>query len=106
MAEQITLTTPVTKPSQTLIKIDQVRFDITNLLIEVRWRGDNDEAGSAVYPTPAIPSPAGPLQPTGQSLISSINTGNNTTTSMAKKILQRLQTDGYVGAGSVTGTPS
>lgn len=106
MSEQITLTSPITKPPQTLVKIDQVHFDITNMRIEVRWLGENGEAGSAVYPTPAIPSPAGPLQPSGDVLISQINTGNNTTTSMAKKILQRIQTDGYVGAGSVTGTPS
>lgn len=103
MAEQITLTTPVSQPSQTLVKIDHVKFDIRNLSVEVRWFGDGGIVGSAVYPTPA---PAGSSQPTGQTLISQINTGNNSAgTSMAKKILQRLQTDGYLAAGNVTGTP-
>ena len=104
--EVITLTTPVTKPSQTTVKIDWFRVDVINRTVEIRFIGENGEAGSAVFPTPAVIGPLGVLLPTGQSVISQMNTANNSTgTSMAKKLLQLIQTHGFVGAGNVTGTP-
>lgn len=102
MSEVITLTTPLPKPTQTLVKLDRLTIDVTSKSVLIQWLGDNGEIGSAAYPTPA---PAGSSQPSGQTLISTLNTSNFTTTSLAKRVLQRLQTDGYVGAGSVTGTP-
>ena len=38
-------------------------------------------------------------------LISALNTANLSTKSLEKRILERLATDGFIPAGSVTGTP-
>lgn len=102
MSESITLTTPITKPSQTGIVIDRLTIDVTAKSVTIQWLGNNNEIGSAVYPTPA---PVGSLQPTGAVIITTLNTANLTTNSLVKRILQRLQTDGYIGAGNVIGTP-
>lgn len=102
MAEVITLTTPITKPTQTIVRLDRFIIDLASKSVTVQFIGENGEAGSAVYPTPP---PLGSSQPSGQTLISTLNTANLTTTSLAKRVLQRIQLDGYVGAGSVTGTP-
>lgn len=102
MAEIITLTTPLTKPTQTTVKLERLIIDLPSKSVLVQWLGENGEAGSAAYPTPP---PNGSSQPSGQTLISTLNTANLTTVSLAKRVLQRIQTDGYVGAGSVTGTP-
>lgn len=102
MAEQITLTTPLTKPNQTLVKLKLMTISLDTKAVHIEFVGDNGEPGTADYPTPP---PLGSSQPSGQTLISTLNTANLTTTSLAKRVLQRIQTDGYVGAGAVTGTP-
>lgn len=102
MAEIITLTTPISKPSQTIVKLDRLTIDVSTKSVYVQWLGENGEIGSAAYPTPP---PNGSAQPSGQTLITTLNTANLTTTSLAKRVLQRIQLDGYIGAGSVTGTP-
>ena len=102
MPEIITLATPLTKPNQTLVKLDRIVLDIEMKSIYIQWLGNNGEPGSASYPTPA---PSGSSQPSGATLLNQLNTVNLSTTSLVKRILQRLQTDGYIGAGSVTGTP-
>jgi|SRR6185295_5375661 len=103
MAEILTLTTPITKPTTTAFHLQRLTLDIDAKSILVQWLGDDGLAASAAYPTPA---PADhPSQPTGATLLNSLNTGNMTTTSLVKKVYQRLQTDGYIAAGTITGTP-
>lgn len=103
--EVITLTTPITKPNQTNIHIQRIIVDIDALSVMVQWVGNDNTPGSAVYPTPAILNPLGMLQPSGASLISTINKTNNTVNSIVKKIIVQLQSDGYIPAGSISGTP-
>ncbi len=43
--------------------------------------------------------------PTAATMITQFSTINLATTSLQKRIIQRLQTDGYLPAGSVIGTP-
>lgn len=102
MSESITLTTPVVKPSQTGIVIDRITIDVTAKSVLIQWLGNNGEAGSAAYPTPA---PQGSVQPTGATIITTLNTANLSANSLVKRVLQRLQTDGYLAAGNVSGTP-
>lgn len=102
MAETLTLASPITKPNQTGIRIDRITVDIEQKAISVSWLGNNGEAGSASYPTPA---PAGSSQPTGAVLLATLNTANLTSNSLVKRVLTRLQTDGYIAAGSIAGTP-
>jgi hypothetical protein len=105
MAEELTLTTPTTVPkTKWKLAIFSVNVLVQMLTIEVY--ADSGERIVAIYPTPAVIGPLGTLQPSGKEALSSLNTANNSAgTSMVKRILQRLQTDGYVGAGTVTGTP-
>lgn len=105
MAELVTLTAPVTKPNQTTIRIERIVLDIEQKAILIQWLGNNNEAGSASYPTPAILNPLGALQPTGAVLLNQLNTLNMSTTSLVKRVLQRLQTDGYLAAGTIAGSP-
>ncbi len=104
MSEIITLTTPITKPNQTTVKLDRVTFDLTGQTVLVQWLGNNNEAASAVYPTPAILNPLGVLQPTGAALLTAVNTANLTANSLLHRIMTRVITDGYV-IGTVSGSP-
>lgn len=103
-AEQITLTTPI---QTTLTAWQPVSFYANRgrQLVIVEVVSDTGVLVQATYPTPAINNACGVVQPTGQALISSLNTVNLSTNSLWKRILQRLQTDCYIGAGTITGTP-
>ena len=105
MAEIITLTTPIAKPSQTGIRMERIIIDFDQKSLFFQWLGNNNEAGSASYPTPAILNPLGNPQPSGATLLNNLNNANLSTTSLVKRILQRLQTDGYITAGTISGTP-
>lgn len=103
MAEIVTLTSAITKPSQTSIRIQCFTVDVDDKSFFVQWIGNNGEAGSASYPTPA---PADhPSQPTGATLINTLNNANLSTKSLVKRALERLQADGYIPAGTISGTP-
>jgi hypothetical protein len=102
MSEQVNLTAPIAKPTQTIIKLDRVTLDASASSVYIQWLGENGEIGSAFYPTPP---PVGSSQPSGATILHVLNTSNFTTTSFVKRVLQQLQTDGYVPAGTITGTP-
>lgn len=100
--EIVTLTTPVTRSTRTTFQIERVIIDILAKSIMIQWKDNNGDGFSAIYPTPA---PNGSLQPTGAQLLNTINNTNFTTTSLVKRIFQRLQTDGYIASGTISGTP-
>ena len=103
MAEIITLTAPIIKPNQTSIRLERMVLDIETKSIYIQWIGNNNESGSAVYSTPApIDHPS---QPTGATLLNQLNNANLSSKSLVKRVLERLQTDGYISAGSISGTP-
>lgn len=103
--EVVTLTTPVTKPNQTTIKLERFNIDVVSKTIYVQWLGNNNEAGSATYSTPVPPDH--PTQPTGAALLTTLNKINlsGVNPSLVARILARLQSDGYIPAGSISGTP-
>jgi len=100
MAEQVTLPVPTTK-TRTRWKLEALVLNIARQRIEVLLTDDNGEYLTAAYPTPA---PEGSSQPTGATLLTTLNTANLTTNSLIKRVFTRLITDGYI-TGSVTGTP-
>ncbi len=104
MAELITLTAPITKPSTTTVRIDRVVIDVEQKAITINWLGNDGLAGSASYPTPA---PVGSSQPSGATLLTTLNKLNlsGANPSLVNRILTRLQSDGYIGAGATSGTP-
>lgn len=105
MAEIITLTSPIVPPTQSTIRFERIIIDVEAKSVMVQWLGNNSEPGSAVYPTPAVLNPLGALQPSGQQLIQTLNTANLTSNSLVRRTLTRLQTDGYIPAGTLSGTP-
>lgn len=109
MAEQIDLTTPVPLGTITTITWERMTLDVKAKTAHFQWLDNLGRGYSAVYPTPIPTYPPGHTGPvntvTGQQIISTMNKGNHTVNSMAKKSFQQLQTDGYIPAGAVTGTP-
>lgn len=96
MAEQVDLITPETKPSNPSYHLERLTLDIDAQRIYVQLKGANGEAISKVYDQTTTP--------TGAALLSSLNTSNNSVTSLIKRVYQRLTTDGVL-AGIISGTP-
>ncbi len=99
MSEVLTFTTPL---SQASVRMDRVIIDFEHQLVTILWLGPNNEPGHATYVTPA---PSRTVL-SGDALITQINAGNFTVTSLVKFLWQRLQTDKFLAVGTVTGTPA
>lgn len=97
MAEQIDLTTPEAKPANPSYHLERLTLDIDAGTIHVQLKGANGEALSKVYDKSTTP--------TGAALLSALNTSNNSTTSLIKRVYQRLTADGVI-AGTISGTPA
>lgn len=100
MAEIVTLTAPITKPSATSIQITKLVIDVANRVVAVHFRGNTGDPGVALYPTPSTGS-----QPSGAQLINGLNTVDLRSNSLIRRLIVRLQTDGHIPAGSIGGTP-
>lgn len=96
MAEKVTLTVAETKPENTAYEVERLTFDIKAKTIHVQLLGDNGEALSKVYDSTTTP--------TGASLLTTVNTSDNRTVSLIKKVYNRLIADGIL-VGTVSGTP-
>lgn len=109
MAEQIDLTSPVPLGTITTVTWERMTLDVKAKTVMFQWLDNLGRGYSASYPTPIPtypPDHTGPMNTvTGQSIISTINKGNHTTNSVAKKTFIQLQTDGYIPPGAITGTP-
>ncbi len=99
MSEIITFTTPLSQPS---VRMDRVIIDFEHQAVTIFWLGPKDEPGRATYTTPASPITA----VAGNKLITLINQGNFTATSLVKFLWQQLQTDKWLTAGTISGTPA
>lgn len=95
-AEVTTLTTPLTKPSQTTCRVNTIYLDITAKTVDISVIGNNNEVATKTYNAST--------NPTGAAVLSTLNTANLTTNSLIKRVLTRLATDA-VCVGTVTGTP-
>src|SRR5262245_12487102 len=102
MAEQLVLTTPVTATT-TSWQVVFTSFDRWSLTAIFQALSDTGIRIQAIYPTPAPDE--NPTQPTGDAVMRGLNKSNNSVKSMQKRILEQLAADGYLGAGTVTGTP-
>lgn len=95
--ETITLTTPQTVTTTTA-RVSYIGFDLENARIVVEVKNNLGVIiVTKTYDATTLP--------TGATLLNSINTANNTTTSLVKRVYQRLQTDGVIAAGTVVGAP-
>ena len=106
MPERVTLSTPVPKPARTSIELERLTIDVKARSVYIQWLADNGDAGSASYPTPApVDNKGVATQPTGAALINGLNNANLAAKSLVKRIYERLQSDGHLGAGTIAGTP-
>ena len=93
--EDLTLTTPETKPTIAKWRLDQLSINrsapsVTTVFLEPTTGETRTctETGSAAT-----------------TLISNLNTANLTSNSLQKRAINRAQTTGCLGAGAITGTP-
>lgn len=96
MAERIDLTTPITYPSTGFHELERLTLDVKAGTIYVQLLGQNGESVSKVYNATT--------SPTGATLLSQLNTSNNSTTSLIKRVYNRLVADGVL-VGTVSGSP-
>lgn len=98
MAEQVNLTVAETKPSNNSYSLERFTIDLSGTkTIHIQLKGQNGEAKSVSYNNST--------NPTAATLISNLNTSNNSAgTSLVKRIYNRLIADGHL-SGTVSGTP-
>lgn len=110
--ELVTLTAPIATTTATNVRLERFNVDLPAQSVHVQWlirdaSNNIRQAGSAVYPTPAVLNVCSTpvAQPSGATLLHTINTANFTTNSLSKRLFQQLQTDCYLPAGTIGGTP-
>lgn len=94
MAEQYDLTTPITQPSRNYYRIVSVYLCPESNLIVIVLRGSDNATISVEY-----------NGSTAATLLSQLNTMNFGTISLQKRIILRLQADGKLPAGTISGLP-
>lgn len=94
MAEVITLTTPVPVPSLdiTTWKVVKLELNWLNKIIRIRLQNNRGEFLDHTY-----------INSVAETFMIQLNKANLSTTSLQKRILQRLNMDGII-IGTVTGT--
>jgi len=95
MPELLTLSTPITRPSRTGYTILFLSLDWQNAAIAIRVQGSDGVEESFGY--------AGNE---ATALMTVLNSANLSTKSLYKRVIEKLQADGHLPAGSVTGSPS
>ena len=94
MPEVLTLTSTIVVPDRTTYRVVRITLDWTAQVIQVTVRGsDNVDVFSEYLNGDAV------------SLMTVLNSANLSTSSLHKRVLQRLVTDGKLPAGTVSGTP-
>ena len=92
--EQLDLTTPVPMPFVSFYKVQRLSITVTPPVIDWTVVDNNGVTVTGTYGGS-----------TATTLLNQLNTGNFTVNSLQKQIILRLQADGYLGAGTVSGSP-
>lgn len=100
MAEQLDLTTPTTKTTNSW-SVSELHLFRTPIRVHIIYKSSQGELVSVVY----ADNPAPVSGKTGADVVKDINTGNFSVNSLQKRILQLGAQDGYIGTGTVSGTP-
>lgn len=93
MPEIITLTVPIVPPSVTTYRVVYLAFDWSNPSITIGLHGPNSERVNHSY-----------SGATATTLMNQLNTANLSVTSLHRRVIQRLVSDGVL-AGVISGTP-
>ena len=89
--EDLTLTAPISVPTY---RVSKIIFDWTNARIVISVFDPVGDLVKCVY-----------TGSTATTLMTQLNTINLSTSSLHKRVLERLVTDGKLPAGTVTGSP-
>lgn len=85
---------PTTPPSATGYRVEELNLSWRNQHIRIVVKNSNGDKFLAQY-----------SGATALTLMNQLNTANLSTLSLHKRILQRMSTDGFLPAGTVTGVP-
>lgn len=96
MAEQVALAAPVSVVTS-VWTLRNVILSLVNATITVELGSDSGGLLIKTYDSSTTP--------TGATLLHTLNTANFSTNSLVKQVYARLQADGVLGAGSITGSP-
>ena len=94
MAEKLDLTSVITTPNLTDYRVAAVTFDWDRAQIVITLRGTNGEERREIY-----------VGLTATTLMIALNKIDCSVTSLQKRIINRLVTDGKLPAGTVSGAP-
>ena len=92
--ESLTLTSAQTQPSVTTYTVEALNIRRNPPCIDWTVSDNNGKTTSGSY-----------TGAQGQSLLATLNTGNFSVNSLQKQILNKLKADGFLPAGTVSGTP-
>ena len=92
MAELVTLATPL--PALSTYRVNELHLNWGAQRISIGLVGTNGEALHHHYGST-----------TATALMNVFNTKNFSSTSLHKEIIKRLQNDGVIGAGTISGSP-
>ena len=95
MPEILTLTSPITKPSVTTYVVLFLSLDWGNARIVVRVQASDEAVQEFVYEGA-----------TATALMTILNSANLSVKSLYKRVIEKLQADGNLPAGTITGTPN
>lgn len=95
MAEILTLSTPIAKPSVTTVDVLFLGFDWGNSRVTVRVKFSDSTEQEFTYGNSVAAT-----------MMSGLNSANLSTKSLYKRVVERLQADGKLPAGTITGTPA
>lgn len=95
--EKLTLTAPIVKADIAEWSIAKFEVDVEDSEIFITVKADSGEYRIVRYPNATTDLAA------TTTLINGLNTANLSTKSLRRRILERLQADGHLGAGTFSG---
>lgn len=95
MAEQLDLSVAITPPSRTFYRVTA---------LSLNWPAQN--VGVTVEGSDGVGLSFGYVANEAVALMTALNTANLSVKSLQKRVIEKLQADGKLPAGSVTGTPA
>ena len=94
MAEQLDLTTPVTKPTLATYTLASLHLDWLAARVSVTVVGSDGQGIVVEY-----------TGPTATAMMTALNTANLSVKSLYRRVLEKLVLDGKLPGGTVSGTP-
>lgn len=89
--ESLALTSPQSQPDVASYTVERLNITRNPPVVDVTVADNTGKTSTFTY--------------TGAAILTQLNTGNFSTTSLQKTILNKLKNDGFLPTGTVSGTP-